>query len=370
MGCATVSAGNALAQNSNSGNGAGQSSQNAVTTENGTMRAVRHADRVDVFDGGSLVTSYRFQSGTKPILWPLIGPDGMRMSREYPMVSDSKNEDHDHPHHRSLWMTFGEVDDLDFWAEGPGKGIVEHQKVVSVVAKPSNSTAPASIAIEAEHLWIRPPVNGTNAAGTPTQPTGTKDALLHEHCLYTIHGSPDERFIDCEYVLTNVKADKSAIHFGDTKEGMFAIRIPESMRADKSGGHILNSVGEKDGATWGRPASWVDYTGKATPSSPQTHGISIMIHPKSYGADGFWHVRTYGLFAHNPIGIKHFIEGKSDSASEQVRAKAGGIRLEFGDSLHLCYRVCFHRGEWTSEENNSRFAGFASTELNLSPTKR
>lgn len=349
----------------------------SAATGKGALHAVSHSDRIDVLDGESLVTSYRFRSGSKPILWPLIGPDGMRMSREYPMVPDSKNEDHDHPHHRSLWMTFGEVDDLDFWAEGPGKGIVEHQKVVSVSSTPNaqtrdgsslDGTAAAnasSVSIEAEHLWIRPKSSDA-APGVAAEP---KSALLREHCVYTIHGTAEQRIIDCEYVLTNIKSDKSAIHFGDTKEGMFAIRVPESMRSDKAGGHILNSAGERDGGTWGRPANWVDYTGKATPTADRIHGIAIMIHPKSYGADGFWHVRTYGLFAHNPIGIKHFIEGKTDSVSDKVRAKAGGVSLAFGESLHLCYRVYLHRGEWSAAENDAKFAEFAASPLKLSSPK-
>jgi len=39
--------------------------------------------------------------------YPVIGPGGARMTRDYPMVKDSEGEDHDHPHHRSLGIRTG-----------------------------------------------------------------------------------------------------------------------------------------------------------------------------------------------------------------------------------------------------------------------
>ncbi|MCU0717142.1 MAG: hypothetical protein MUD03_13545 [Pirellula sp.] len=49
------------------------------------------ANRIDILDGDALVTSYHYRSGSKPILWPLIGPDKKRFSREYPMVQKMRN---------------------------------------------------------------------------------------------------------------------------------------------------------------------------------------------------------------------------------------------------------------------------------------
>jgi len=88
------------------------------------FKTVQQSDRIDVMRDGKLVTSYLFRSGTKPVLWPIHGPDGHKMTRSYPMDATIPNEAHDHPHHRGLWMTFGEVDGGDWWAEGKDKGIV------------------------------------------------------------------------------------------------------------------------------------------------------------------------------------------------------------------------------------------------------
>ena len=68
---------------------------------------------------GQLFTEYLVKSGTKPILWPIIGPTGKPMTRDYPM-RDRPGEQKDHPHQRSLWFTHGDVNGMNFWAE-PGQ---------------------------------------------------------------------------------------------------------------------------------------------------------------------------------------------------------------------------------------------------------
>jgi hypothetical protein len=308
------------------------------------FQAKRLSDRVDLLQGGKLITTYHFKSGTKPILWPLMGPDDTRMSREYPMVPDSKNEAHDHPHHRSLWMTFGEVDGTDFWAEGKNHGDVVHQELVGT------DQSSQSASVKAKHVW--------QTVATDTNPS---KPVLQELCKYTVSGTSDERIIDCEYILKHAdSAAKAPIHFGDTKEGMFAIRVPESMKVDKATGQILNSSGLQDGKTWGQTADWVEYNGKAILGAEKDYGIAILIHPKSFGKEGYWHVRTYGLFAHNPIGIKDFL-----SVNPGASKKEGGYMLKPGDSMHMKYRVILHRGRWTQSEVQTRYKVFAQSALEL-----
>ena len=110
----------------------------------GQFSAQRQDDRIDVLRDGKLVTSYRYRSGSKPVLWPIHGPDDKRMTRSYPLDATVPNEAHDHPHHRGLWMTFGEVDGADWWAEGKGKGLVAHSKVVSLTPSGDSITPGAS----------------------------------------------------------------------------------------------------------------------------------------------------------------------------------------------------------------------------------
>jgi hypothetical protein len=305
---------------------------------------------IDIYHDGELVTTYHYRSGSKPIFWPLIGPDSKKFSRDYPMVPDSKNEEHDHPHHRSIWMTFGEINEHDLWAEGKGKG------TVCQVGEPELHVSKELLSLVTKHEWKGGIAGITSVSEKITDGcTESTPNLATCDASYLIHGSKEERVIDFRYTVTATQD----LHFGDTKEGMFAIRVPEAMRADKAGGHILSSEGRKDGDTWGYPARWVDYSGRVEKNLDKTYGIAILVHPESFQANGRWHVRTYGLFAHNPFGIKDF--PKLDLPNQ---AAVGGYHLPKGQSLKFTYRLILHRGSWTKEEAEERYAIFAKTKIN------
>jgi len=61
-----------------------------------------------------------------------------------------------------------------------------------------------------------------------------------------------------------------------------------------------------------------------------------MDHPTSFRHPTHWHVRTYGLFAANPFGLKDFSGGK---------AEPGDHTLASGESLTFRYRVLLHTGD-------------------------
>jgi hypothetical protein len=315
----------------------------------GQFSASQQSDRVDILHDGVLVSSYLFRSGNKPVLWPLVGPDGQRMTRSYPVDATREGEDRDHPHHRGLWMTFGDVNGMDWWAEGNGRGVVAHQKIVEL------KESGASVELTAEHLWLTPD-QGEGRAASP---------VLKELCRYEFRGNADVTVIDCEYVWRGVDAEKPVV-FGDTKEGMFAIRVPETMRGDKPGGTIRNSVGDMGGDTWGKSSHWVDYSGPTEAGQSKTYGIAILVHPSSFRAQGLWHVRTYGLFAHNAFGIQDFLSGRTKTASGQREPPhEGGYTLPPGETLHFFYRVILHREGWSQEEGDRRMQEFAAVEPGL-----
>jgi hypothetical protein len=146
------------------------------------------------------------------------------------------------------------------------------------------------------------------------------------HVFGTMNGS---RYIDFD---VTVKATEGPVTFGQTKEGAFGIRVAETIKVDaKKGGHIVNSDGKRDGAAWGQPAAWVDYYG---PIGDKTFGIAILNHPTSFRYPTHWHVRTYGLFAANPFGLKDF--GQPGEGAHTIAP---------GDTMTLRYRVVFHQGD-------------------------
>jgi hypothetical protein len=141
-------------------------------------------------------------------------------------------------------------------------------------------------------------------------------------------------------------ASNGPLTFGDTKEGTMAVRLAETMRlkGPVGHGHIINSAGVRDDATWGKRADWCDYYG---PVAGRTVGLAIFDHPDNPRHPTWWHVRDYGLFAANPFG-RHDFEALRDVSQKD----AGNLDVPAGQSLTFRYRFYFHEG-------NERQAGVA-----------
>ena len=83
-------------------------------------------DRVRLEVGGQLFTELRHGDAPHVFYYPLIGPGGVKMTRAWPM-EEAPDEDHDHPHHRSMWFSHGAVNGVDFWGEDASyKGTPKH----------------------------------------------------------------------------------------------------------------------------------------------------------------------------------------------------------------------------------------------------
>lgn len=264
-------------------------------------------DKVKVLFDGKPFTEYLTKNGAKPTLWPILSPKGSELTRAYPMRMD-EGEKRDHPHQRSLWFTHGDVNGVDFWAEGAGKGSIAHREFVEVRGGPS-------AVIQTKNDWLGP--------------DGKKQCEDERTLTFSADG--DNRIVDFDITI---KATDGPVKFGDTKEGTFGIRVPTVMDViSKKGGHIVNSQGQTDDAAWGKPATWVDYHG---PLDGQMMGIAVLNHPSSYGYPTHWHVRTYGLFAANPFGLHDF---------KNVKDPIGAYTLPAGESMTIRYRVIFHPGD-------------------------
>jgi hypothetical protein len=286
-----------------------------------TAQKTEHGVTVEI--DGHPFTEYLIRSGNKPILWPILGPTGKRMTRDYPMEKKIK-ETMDHVHHRSLWFTHGDVNGIDFWTESSsGKtGSVVHRKFTKIASGEEAH-------IDTEDDWM--------------SPAGKKVCEDRRQLTFATRG--DSRIIDFDITI---RASEGPVVFGDTKEGTFGFRVPESIRVDShQGGKIVNSAGQTDLAAWGKPADWVDYHG---PVAGETVGIAIFDHPSSFRHPTGWHVRTYGLFAANPFAIEGFA-GKA--------VKPAPYTLPKGEELALRYRVFLHRGDEKEGKVAEAYADYA-----------
>ncbi|MBX7167415.1 MAG: PmoA family protein [Pirellulales bacterium] len=285
-------------------------------------------DRVVIQVDGQPFAEYLTKSGSKPIVWPIFGPRGQKMTRSFPMEK-VKGEKFDHGHHRSLWFTHGSVDGVDFWAEGRGKGQTVHREFKRV------ELADGAVVVETVNDWV--------------DAEGKKH--LEDQRVLEFRAGDDWRSIDFDITL---RAGDAAVVFGDTKEGTLGLRVPtvmdvdgrfldekkfrrehgdEATFTDPLARRLVNSRGQADGEAWGKPAEWVDYQGTV---DGQHVGVAILNHPSSFRFPTYWHVRTYGLFAANPFGIRDFT---GDAAAD------GSYTLPPGESITLRYRFLFHLGE-------------------------
>lgn len=260
---------------------------------------------------GALFTEYHIKDVPRPYYYPLIGPDGVAMTRNWPMKT-TPDEEHDHPHHRSLWFTHGAVNGIDFWSEEKNFG-----KIVHTGFKQVKSGKHEGI-IKSKDNWVGP----------------DGKIVCTDERTFRIHppGKSDERIFDFEITI---HASNGDLTFGDTKEGSLGVRLAETMRLKgKVGhGHIINSEGIKDDDTWGKRASWCDYSG---PADGKTVGVAIFDHPSNPRHPTWWHVRDYGLFAANPFG-KHDFEKLPDK-------HAGDLTVPAGKSITFKYRIYLHPG--------------------------
>jgi hypothetical protein len=262
---------------------------------------------VQVTVDGRAFTTYLSQSGGKPICYPLTGPTGQGLTRNYPMKA-VPGEKQDHPHHRSLWFTFGDVNGVDFWAETDKSGQIRQTSLETVAG-------PVVGILRTTNDWVAR--DGTRVCSDRRE--------------FRFYRTDNGRLFDVTVtVLASAGRD---VVFGDTKEGMFGIRLAETMRPEaKLGGVLVNAKGERNEAAWGRPAVWLDASG---PVEGQVVGLAMLEHPSSFRAPTYWHARTYGLIAANPFAHRDFLRDKTRNGSHTIPA---------GQSIRFSYRVWLHRG--------------------------
>jgi len=287
-------------------------------------------EQIDVTIDGKPFTTLNFKKDEpKVYLYPVIGPTGVGVTRDFIMREnevEKENKRQDHPHHRSLWTAHGDVrvgdfnkKGYDFWAE-PKNRPVPKQVLTRVVQLESGSVFGR---IVAEIEW--------------RTPEGQR--LFTEVRTYTFFpGDADQRVIDVQNVF---KFDDMDVKFADTKEGgIVAIRLAVTM--DEVGtktprdvrGRMTNSRGGVGaGECWGRPAEWCDYVG---PLGDDTVGVAVLDHPKNLRHPTTWHIRDYGLYTANPFGLHDFPDGKD---------RDGSVVWKKGENAEFNYRIIIHKGD-------------------------
>lgn len=282
---------------------------------------------------GELFAEYVFSGHSKPILYPIIGPTGVAMTRHYPMKKDVDNEARDHPHHKSLWFTHDDVNGEHFWLEYPSPG--SDLKPGKIVQQEITIKSPK---IVTKNSWL-----------------AHDDRVVCQDVRTVRFGTTKVgRYIDFGIKLTASEGD---VTFGDTKEGTMGIRTHPLLRLttdEKRGNHTakgsaINSEGVSGKAIWGKRAKWVDYW---APIEGETVGLAIFDHPKNPRHPTWWHARTYGLIAANPFGVHDF---------EKKEPATGNMTIKEGVSVYFRYRFLFHRGDHQEANVEAEYEAFTQT---------
>ena len=110
----------------------------------------QEAGKVEVRVEGQPFTTYYFEGYNKPVFFPLRAATGTIVTRGYPMIAGVPGEAQDHPHHKGLWFTHGDVNGVDFWSESDKTGKIVHRKFVAVKGGPKTGV------LQSENDWVMP----------------------------------------------------------------------------------------------------------------------------------------------------------------------------------------------------------------------
>ena len=263
--------------------------------------------RVDIVVWGEPFTSYHFGPGrSKPIFFPVRAPGGRIVNRLFPLQKKGPDEEADHPHQESLWFTYGDVEGLDFWTGRDGVRI-RHR---SVLEMRNGEVGVLKVLLD----WV-------DAEGR---------AVLQEIRRIEFGGSQDSFWLDHR---SDLLARERSVKIGESKEGMFGIRVAAAFREDRGGSVYLDAFGRRsEESIWGTRAPWLALQGKLS-GEPLT--LAIFDHPSTFNHPSYWHARAYGLFAANPLGRKDFVEGSIPV----------GFEIRVGERLHFRYRLSIYSAE-------------------------
>ncbi|NQT15339.1 MAG: PmoA family protein [Planctomycetes bacterium] len=280
---------------------------------------------------GELFAEYVYGAYSRPIVYPIIGPHGIGMTRNWPMKDDVPGESQDHVHQKSMFLAFGSVNGVNFFAESPEAGKIVHEKVLDI------ESGSARGSIRTANRWV--------AADGKVVCTDVR--TLH---FQVVSGS---RAIDWEVTL---QASHGDVKFADDKHGLMAIRTHPNLRLDNdpqrgvttANGQAVNSEGVAGKAVFGRRARWIDYWGKI---DDKMVGIAILDHPANPHHPTWWMARGYGYIAADPFG-GHTIGGEPPGT--------GDLLIPCGESATFRYRFVFHEGDPEEAKIDEQYDRYAA----------
>ncbi|MBR4940528.1 MAG: PmoA family protein [Clostridia bacterium] len=230
------------------------------------------------------------------------------------------NTTREHPHHRALWISHGDVNGVDTWNELPEHGYIRVQEIRD------RFESSVWTGFTAENLW-------TDHYGK---------SLCTETTSFKVYNTPDTyTIIDIDLTLT---AAFGEVTLGPTKEaGPLAIRMADDLRVVGHPGEIATgtmeaaqgAINEKE--IWMKRAPWVDYWGT---KDGHRCGVAIFDCAENEMFPTYWHARDYGLMA-----VNNFYVGGSRVIPE-------------GESKNWKFRIVAHNGNTAEADIRGKYLDY------------
>jgi hypothetical protein len=291
------------------------------------VKIVQAKDSLEITVGGKPFTTYRFaatpldQAWHRPYFYPVLLADGVEVTSDQWRLQQRQPDEAakkkiDHPHHRSVWISHGDVNGLDHWTHKEVKE--QHVKF----SKVEGDTFVEELAWEGKE---------------PGKPV-----LTEVRTVKVIAYDDGARALDVTSVLTAASGDAEfkvkPLNVSGVEAGWLAARVAPSMSDGIKGGKskITSSSGATNEKTAReQPATWCDFSG---PIDGKTYGIAEFDHPNNPGYPTPWHVRAFGLITH--IGTHDWT-------------------LKQGQSQAFRHLLLFHTGDGASAKLDERYKEFA-----------
>lgn len=223
---------------------------------------------------------------------------------------------YDHPHHKGIWASVDEVNGVKFWNED-GTITTESVRIEAAEGNPA--------VIKRVCHWLNP---------------ADEKPIVAEETTISLFAN---RLIVFDITF---RAMREEVTFDDTKEGMFGIRLPNSMRELAGGGPVIGSEGQEGSRDlWGKTSRWIDYNG---PIDGQMFGAALMDHPDN-PRESRYHVRDYGLFTINPFGDEAYTRGEKE---------ARPLKLNKGETTRYRYGLWIHGADVDKEQIEQAYQKF------------
>ncbi|HOQ33274.1 MAG TPA: PmoA family protein [Candidatus Hydrogenedens sp.] len=272
-------------------------------------------DTLKVIIDDKLLTVYHYgKEWKKPFLWPLMSENQVTITRDYSMKPEGTPKfAQDHPHHKSFWSAYGNINGVDVWTEEEGTG---SQRVENVTYGSDDA-----------YGWIVSNNKWYDKDG---------NYLITENREYRFYNTPEKARIFDAFV--SFIAEEKDTEFRDTKEGGI---VAARMHPDISSKGIITIASGETGEdkVWGKPTPWCDYS--ADMKDVGWRGLAIFDHPSNLRYPTSWHVRKYGLFGANCFGYSYFREKEYN----KNLPKNGNYTIKKGETLTFRYRMYIHSGD-------------------------